>query len=92
MRIGFNSSVVIPKSWKSSHSFGRCCTSGEMICFGAFKLGQCVRHDEGLQPGERLERHLLARSALSSSSMSMPPWCVKVIVGARNCVESLIEK
>jgi hypothetical protein len=30
--------------------------------------------------------------SLDSSSMSTPPWCVIVTVGARNRVESLIEK
>ena len=34
----------------------------------------------------------IATCFLSTSSMSMPPMWVSVMVGARKCVESLIEK
>ena len=50
MRIGFSSSVVMPKSWNSSQSLGRCCTSGEMICFGAFSSDSALATTKAFRP------------------------------------------
>ena len=81
----------MPKSWNRSHRFGRCCTSGEMICFGALSSDSALATMKAFSPVSGLNGTLTI-CVLSSSSMSMPPWCVKVIVGARKCVESVSEK
>ena len=91
MRIGFSSSVVMPKLWNSSQSLGRCCTSGEMICFGAFSSVSALATTKALRPVSG-SKGTCATWLLSSSSMSTPP-CASASWSARgNACESVIEK
>ena len=62
-----------------------------MICFGAFSSESALATTKALRPVSA-SNGTCATRLLSSSSMSMPPWWVRVIVGARKRVESEIEK
>ena len=62
-----------------------------MIGLGALSSDSALATTNALSPVSG-SNGTFATSDLSSSSMSMPPWCVSVIVGALNRVESVIEK
>lgn len=62
-----------------------------MIALGAFSCDSACATTKALRPVSGLNG-ITATCSLGSSSMSMPPWCVSVIVGARKCVSSVSEK
>ena len=62
-----------------------------MICLGAFSSDSALATMKAFSPVSGLNGTLTI-CVLSSSSMSMPPWCVSVMVGARKWVLSVSEK
>ena len=62
-----------------------------MICLGAFSSDSALATMKAFRPVRGLNGTLTIW-LLSSSSMSMPPWWVSVIVGARKRVSSVSEK
>ena len=62
-----------------------------MISFGAPMSVSAFATTKAFSPVSA-SKGTMATSDFGSSSMSMPPRWVSVIVGARNCVLSVIEK